>query len=206
MPQWCEKFGRRAEEAGATSVTSLGWKLNSFFKFVIRGNVIGLAVGVVIGAAFTALVGSFVAAFLAPIVEVVTRIGGKYGDAKFYVGTTPFPYGLFINGLISFVMVASVVYFFVVMPVNKITEELNPHHDLGKAKRACPDCLSQIPARARRCSNCTSHVEPIQDDDSEALIEETPGRIALIGGPSFGLKSEGEAGGAKAEGEAAKAE
>ena len=86
-------------------------------------------------------------------------------------------------------LTASALYFLVVLPINKISEELNPHHDLSKAKRACPDCLTQIPALARRCSACTAIVEPIMDEDSVKLIDRTPGEIALSASASFAIKT-----------------
>jgi large conductance mechanosensitive channel len=159
--------------------------MNGFFKFVVRGNVVGLAVGVVIGAAFSSLVAAFVKAFLSPWLDVIGRAGGQFDDKVFHVGKTEFPYGSFINALIAFVLTAGVIYFLVVLPVNKLAEELNPHHDLARAKRACPDCLQQIPAIARRCSYCTSHVDPITDEDSLALVEEKAGEISLSGPVSF---------------------
>ena len=164
--------------------------MNGFFKFVVRGNVIGLAVGVVIGAAFSSLVAAFVKAFLSPWLDVVAKAGGKFDDKVFHVGKTEFPYGSFINALIAFVLTAGVIYFLVVLPVNKLAEELNPHHDLSRAKRACPECLQQIPAEARRCSYCTSHVDPITDMDSVSLIEEKAGEISLAGPVSFKMPAE----------------
>lgn len=161
-----------------------------FFKFVIRGNVIGLAVGVVIGAAFSTLVASFVGVFLTPLVTWATSSAGDYSSMKFNLGNVPFHYGLFINALIAFSLTSAAIYFLVVLPVNKVTEELNPHHDLAKAKRACPECLTQIPAQARRCSACTAHVEPILDEYSDKLIEEVPGQIKLTGGPVLSVKAE----------------
>ncbi len=155
--------------------------MNGFLKFVIRGNVIGLAVGVVVGAAFSSLVSAFVTAFLSPMVTWATSNVGDYSKLSFHLGESTFAYGAFINASIAFLLTASALYFLVVLPVNKISEELNPHHDLSKAKRACPECLSQIPAMARRCSACTAAVEPIMDEDSDKLIEETPGEIALNG-------------------------
>ena len=153
--------------------------MNGFFKFVIRGNVVGLAVGVVIGAAFSGVVSAFVGAFLTPLVDWATSNVGNYGNMAFHLGKATFGYGTFINALIAFVLTAAAIYFLVVLPVNKITTELNPHHDLTKAKRACPECLTQIPAIARRCSACTAKVEPIIDEDSDKLIEALPGEIAL---------------------------
>jgi large conductance mechanosensitive channel len=171
--------------------------MNGFFKFVIRGNVVGLAVGVVIGAAFSTLVAAFVSAFLSPLVAWATSNVGDYSKMAFHLGKATFGYGAFINALIAFALTASAIYFLVVLPVNKISEELNPHHDLTKAKRACPECLTQIPAMARRCSACTAHVEPILDVDSSSLIESTPGEIELGASAALSIKAVGAV--AKAE-------
>jgi large conductance mechanosensitive channel len=168
--------------------------VNGFFKFVIRGNIVGLAVGVVIGAAFSTLVSSFVSAFLSPLIAWATSSVKDYSNMKFTLGQSVFEYGTFINAVISFVLTAAAIYFLIVLPINKITEELNPHHDLGKAKRSCPDCLSQIPAKAKRCSFCTAVVEPIVDEDSDKLIEATPGEIPLSSTlPSISIKPEASA-------------
>ena len=153
--------------------------MNGFIKFVVRGNVIGLAVGVVIGAAFAAMVTAFTGAFLTPLIGWATGGIGDYSKKVFTLGKTTFPYGTFINAGISFLLTAATLYFLIVLPVNKITEELNPHHDLSHAKRACPECLQQIPARARRCSFCTSTVSPILDADSTELTDDAPGEIPL---------------------------
>ena len=164
--------------------------MNGFFKFVIRGNVVGLAVGVVIGAAFSTLVASFVAAFLSPLVTWATSNVGDYSKLAFHLGNSTFGYGAFINAAIAFLLTASAIYFLVVLPVNKISEELNPHHDLSKSKRTCPECLSQIPAMARRCSACTAVVEPIIDEDSPNLIESAPGEIPLTATVPITIKAE----------------
>jgi len=162
--------------------------MDGFVKFVLRGNVIGLAVGVVIGAAFSTLVSVFVGSFLSPLVSWATSNVGDYSKLTFHLGKSTFTYGLFINAVIAFALTASALYFLVVLPVNKISEELNPHHDLSKSKRACPQCLTQIPAMARRCSACTAVVEPIIDVDSPNLIEEPPGGISLAALESISLK------------------
>jgi large conductance mechanosensitive channel len=164
--------------------------MNGFFKFVVRGNVVGLAVGVVIGTAFSLLVKAFVDAFLGPLVGWATSSVGDFSNKSFSLGKSVFAYGSFINALISFVMTAAAIYFLVVLPVNRIATELNPHHDLTKAKRSCPECLQQIPAEARRCSYCTSAVTPISDENADGLIEETPGEISLSAGIAFKMPSE----------------
>lgn len=93
--------------------------LNDFKKFLMRGNVVDLAVGVVVGSAFTAVVTGFVAAFITPLIIMFT---GKtdFSKVSFHLGKTTFPAGLFITPLIAFLIIATVVFFFVVTPVNKL--------------------------------------------------------------------------------------
>ncbi len=90
-----------------------------FKKFLLRGNVVDLAVGVVIGAAFTAVVTGFVAAFITPLLSIFL---GKTDFSKvvFHLGATTFPIGLFVTPLISFVIIAAVIFFFVITPINKL--------------------------------------------------------------------------------------
>lgn len=153
--------------------------MHGFLKFIIRGNMIGLAVGVVIGSLFSSLVQSFVETFITPLISIIAGHKGAFAGMYWTIGHTPIQYGDFINDIITFVLIAAAMYFLVVMPVNKIAEVMNPYHDLAKAKRACPACLSQIPAEASRCSFCCIDVTPITDEDSDQLIEETPGMIDL---------------------------
>ena len=133
-------------------------EVRGFRDFLLRGNLVDLAVAVVIGAAFTALVTSFVANFITPLIAAV---GGKsnFGDLAFTINGSHFRYGLFINALISFVISATVVYFFVVKPFSTFLDRYLPKKEIGPT-RSCPECLSDIPAAARRCSFCTSEVEP----------------------------------------------
>lgn len=128
--------------------------LKGFRSFLLRGNVVDLAVGIVIGAAFTAVVTGFVTAFLTPLIGVATGAVGDFSKETFSVGDTDFPYGAFLNALISFVLVAAVIYFVVVMPVTKLQDRLDG--DKKAAKTKCPDCLSSVPTAAVRCAFCTS--------------------------------------------------
>ncbi|GAA4852920.1 large conductance mechanosensitive channel protein MscL [Kitasatospora terrestris] len=134
--------------------------LKGFRDFMMRGNVIDMAVGVVIGAAFTAVVTGFVSAFLTPLVGVVVGAAGDFSSYKFTVASVTFPYGQFLNVLIAFTMTAAVLYFCVVLPVTKATERYLPKKP-KTPKRPCPECLTEIPQAARRCSACTAHVEPV---------------------------------------------
>ena len=93
--------------------------LKEFRDFVMRGNVVELAVAVIIGAAFGAVITAFTAAFITPLIAL---IGGKpdFGDLRITISGTIFPYGQFLNALISFLIIAAVVFFFVVRPMNKV--------------------------------------------------------------------------------------
>ena len=164
--------------------------MHGFLKFIVRGNMIGLAVGVVIGSLFSSLVQAFVETFITPFISIVAGHQGAFAQMHWMIGETPIMYGIFINDVLTFVLIAAAIYFLVVLPVNKIAEAMNPYHDLSKAKRPCPECLSPIPAQAARCSFCTSAVVPITDDESDQLIESVPGEISLgEGAPEIKLKA-----------------
>jgi large conductance mechanosensitive channel len=124
-----------------------------FREFIMRGNVIDLAVAVVIGAAFGAVVKAFVDNILTPI---IAAIFGKpdFSNLVFTVNGSAFRYGLFINALISFLLVAAAIYFVVVLPMNKLAERRARGAD--PAVKECPECLSEIPHKARKCAFCGS--------------------------------------------------
>ncbi|MER7983880.1 large conductance mechanosensitive channel protein MscL [Streptomyces sp. NPDC095817] len=129
--------------------------MKGFRSFILRGNVVDLAVGIVIGAAFTAVVNGFVSAFLTPLVGVATGATGDMSHKAFTAGATKFPYGAFINAAISFLLLASALYFLVVLPINKLHDRFAPKNDVQAPKRDCPECLSPVPVQARRCASCT---------------------------------------------------
>lgn len=133
--------------------------MKGFRAFLLRGNVVDLAVGIVIGAAFTTLVTAFVKAFLTPIVGLASGATGNFSAKTFHASGVTFPYGLFIDAVISFVIVAAVIYFLVVMPMNKMQERFFPKA-ANAPMRECPECLTAIPAAAKRCSACTVQLSP----------------------------------------------
>jgi large conductance mechanosensitive channel len=127
-----------------------------FKKFVLRGNVVDLAVAVVIGAAFSTVVNSFVTNFLTPL---IASVQGKHEFSKyaFSFNGISFPYGNFLNALISFLLTAAVVFFFVVQPLNHLNEiAKKSRKTTDPTTRKCPECLSEIPLKATRCMYCTS--------------------------------------------------
>lgn len=129
--------------------------MDGFKKFLLRGNVVDLAVAVVIGAAFGAVVTSFVAAFINPLIGVVTGAAGDFSAKTFMVAQVPFPYGLFIQAALSFAIIAAVVYFLVVKPVQRLMDRYKTQPEASLPVKECPECLSSIPEQARRCAYCT---------------------------------------------------
>ena len=131
--------------------------LDGFKKFILRGNVVDMAVGVVIGAAFGAVVTELTKAFLTPFIALLV---GKpdYSNLKFTVNTTTFPVGEFLTACISFVLIAAAVYFFVVVPINWLMARMHKDEPAALTTKKCPECLSEIPIDARRCSHCTQPV------------------------------------------------
>jgi large conductance mechanosensitive channel len=132
--------------------------LDGFKKFILRGNVVDMAVGVVIGAAFGGVVTELTKAFLAPLIALIV---GKpdYSSLKFAVRGTTFPIGDFVNAVISFVLIAAAVYFFVVVPVNWLIARMKKEPvPADPTTKKCPECLSEIPIDARRCAYCAQPV------------------------------------------------
>jgi large conductance mechanosensitive channel len=130
--------------------------LSGFKQFILRGNVVDLAVGVVIGAAFGGVVTAFTTDLLTPLIAALV---GKpdFSAVNFTVGTAIFKLGDFLNALVSFLLVAAAVYFFVVTPINAlIARTRKAPAPADPTTKKCPECLSEIPLDARRCAFCTS--------------------------------------------------
>jgi len=127
-----------------------------FKKFIMRGNVVDLAVGVVIGGAFGAVVNSLVKDIITPIIGAIFK-SPDFSGLFFTINPSKFAYGSFINAVISFLIVAFAIYFFIIIPLNKLSDrmkrgEVPPEPDTKK----CPECMSDIPKLAQRCAYCTT--------------------------------------------------
>jgi large conductance mechanosensitive channel len=133
--------------------------LKDFKAFLLRGNVVDLAVAVVIGAAFGTVVSSFVDNLLTPLVGIPGKHDFK--DLHFKISGSTFAYGVFINDLISFILIAAAVYFFVVRPVNALMARRKTEPDVASTTKACPHCLSKIPVGATVCAFCTRDVAAV---------------------------------------------
>jgi large conductance mechanosensitive channel len=132
--------------------------LSGFKQFILRGNVVDLAVGVVIGAAFGSVVTAFTKDLLTPL---IAAMAGKpdFSAISFALGSTVFPVGDFINVVVSFLLIAVAVYFFVITPINTLVARMRKAPaPADPTTKKCPECLSDIPIDARRCGFCTQPV------------------------------------------------
>jgi large conductance mechanosensitive channel len=141
--------------------------IGGFKKFLLRGNVVDLAVGVVIGAAFGAVVQAIVKDILNPI---ISAFGGVSDMSALTVraGGITFPIGDLINAVITFFLVAIVVYFVVVLPINKLMDHYKPQPQPAPTKD-CPECTNKIPKAARRCPDCSAQLLPPSQEVAEAM-------------------------------------
>lgn len=133
------------------------WIVQEFKQFLLRGNVMDLAVAVVIGAAFTAVVNSVVADLITPL---LAAIGGQpdFGEMGFTINNSLFKVGAFINALISFLIIAVVLFFLMIKPVNYMIQRSRQEPPLDPTTKACPYCLNDVPLAATRCGFCTSEL------------------------------------------------
>ena len=130
-----------------------------FREFVLRGNVVDMAVGVVIGAAFGAIVTALVKDLLTPLIAALV---GKpdFSGYVFEVNGSKFLYGDFINAVVSFLLIAAAIYYFVVLPLNALMARIHKNEPAAAPdKKQCPECRSDIPIAARKCAYCTSVVQ-----------------------------------------------
>ncbi len=149
--------------------------LEGFKKFILRGNVMDLAVGVIIGAAFTAIVNSLVKDNITPVLGIFGGVT-DFSALTFAVNGSQFGIGSFINALLSFLIVASVLYFFIITPVNRLMEMRKVEDAPTQKTMECPECLSKIPTNARRCAFCTT---VLVDDAVSDGVPGAPGRPAV---------------------------
>jgi len=132
--------------------------LNGFKQFILRGNVIDMAVGVVIGAAFASVVGALTKDLLTPLIGALVKTH-DFSKMQFTINDSAFLLGDFLNALISFLLIAAAVYFFVVTPINAlVTRMRKAPAPADPTTKKCPECLSEIPMDAKRCMHCTQPV------------------------------------------------
>ncbi len=153
--------------AGSDAVHGVGQELSGFKKFLLRGNVVDLAVGIVIGAAFGNVVQALVKDVITPILGI---FGGMPNLSAWTitVAGVQLLLGDLLTALLSFLLIAAVVYFLVVLPVNKLMDRYRPEPPPAPT-RDCPECLSKIPQLARRCRECGAQLAPPSQEVAAAL-------------------------------------
>jgi large conductance mechanosensitive channel len=132
--------------------------VNEFKAFLLRGNVVDLAIAVVIGAAFGGVVTAFVKDIISPL---LAAFGGTPDFSSAWIVTVnkgTFKFGDFVTVVISFVILAAIVFFFVVKPINFLMAHKKQEMPADPTTRACPYCISEIPLAATRCMYCTQEV------------------------------------------------
>jgi len=132
--------------------------LKGFKDFILRGNVVDLAVGIMIGAAFNGVVTALVKDFMTPLIAAIFK-QPNFSELKFTLNGSVFMYGDFLNNLISFLILAATIYFFVVLPINRLTARMKKGPPSEATTKPCPECLSSLPIGAKRCAYCTSELK-----------------------------------------------
>ena len=129
--------------------------LKGFRDFLLRGNVVDLAVAVIIGGAFGKIIDALVK-------DIITPFLGVFGSTPDFsslvvtINKSKFMLGDFINNLISFIIIAGVIYFFIVIPMNRVMLRVKRGEKVDPTEKTCPECLSMVPLKAKRCKFCTS--------------------------------------------------
>lgn len=132
--------------------------IKGFRDFILRGNVMDLAVAVVIGGAFGNIVNALVKDIITPL---IAAIGGQpdFSGIFFTINNSKFMIGDFLNALISFLIISAVVYFAIVLPMNRLLSKIKRGEKVDPADKVCTECLSLIPVKAKKCRFCTSIVK-----------------------------------------------
>lgn len=128
--------------------------LKEFKQFLLRGNVVDLAVGVVVGASFGTVVTALVSDLLTPFIAAIAKVP-DFSGLFFTINGSQFMYGHLINALISFILVAGAIFFFVIKPMNLLIARSKKEIPAEPTTKKCTECLSEIPIEAKRCAHCT---------------------------------------------------
>lgn len=136
--------------------------IQAFKKFILRGNVVDLAVAVVIGGAFGAVITALVADMITPL---ISALGGQpdFSALTFTLNGSKFMYGDFLNAVLAFLIIAAVLFFFIVQPLNHLQDRAARRKTPEEpTERKCPECFSEIPKQATRCRFCTAKIPAIK--------------------------------------------
>jgi len=143
--------------------------LKDFKQFLLRGNVVDLAVGVVVGAAFGSVVSALVSDLLTPFIAAVAKVP-DFSGLFFTINGSQFKYGHLINALISFILVAGAVFFFVVKPMNILIAKSRKEAPADPTTKKCPECMGEVPLDAKRCMYCTQEISKSKNNKKNKSI------------------------------------
>jgi len=132
---------------------------NDFKKFILRGNVIDLAIAVLIGTSFNAIVSSLTKDMITPLITAIAGNHTNFANYSFKLHGTSILYGEVINSIVSFILIAVVVFFLIIQPINKMVAFSKRNKQIDATEKQCPECLSNIPIKASRCAFCTSKLK-----------------------------------------------
>lgn len=132
--------------------------MEGFKQFLLRGNVVDMAVGIVIGAAFGTVVTSFVKDLLTPLIAAIVH-APDFSRIAFVLNGSKFLVGDFINAIVSFLIIATAVYFAVVLPINSLVARMRRQPPADPTTKKCPECISEIPIQAKKCAFCASSLQ-----------------------------------------------
>jgi large conductance mechanosensitive channel len=132
--------------------------MEGFKQFLLRGNVVDMAVGIVVGAAFGTVVTSFVKDLLTPLIAAIVH-APDFSRIAFVLNGSKFLIGDFINAIVSFLIVATAVYFAVVLPINTLVARMRRQPPADPTTKKCPECISEIPIQAKKCAFCASSLQ-----------------------------------------------
>jgi len=151
--------------------------MKGFRNFLMQGNFVTLAVAVVIGVALNAVVQALVADLITPLISAAGGSKVNFASLKVTVRGSVFAYGAVLNALLSFLVIAAVVYFLLVSPSNRLIALAS--RNKAATTRECPECLSTIPIGAKKCMYCTAEVAPVQTSAADVPQQRRPGRHHL---------------------------
>jgi large conductance mechanosensitive channel len=151
--------------------------MKGFRNFLMQGNFVTLAVAVVIGVALNAVVQALVADLITPLISAADGSKVNFASLKVTVRGSVFAYGAVLNALLSFLVIAAVVYFLLVAPSNRLIALAS--RNKAATTRECPECLSTIPVGAKKCMYCTAEVAPVQTPAADVPQQRRPGRHHL---------------------------
>lgn len=146
---------QRMRSAAGQGMSRGGGLLSEFKEFILRGNVVSLAVAVLIASAFGDVVTALTEDIITPL---IAAIGGQpdFSKLTFTINNSNFLYGAFINAVVAFIIVAAIIFFLIVKPMNALLERMKSQPPADPTEKTCPECLSDIPLAARRCKYCTA--------------------------------------------------